>query len=265
MSIKRGYLSMTKKGYFKDKRKFFRNLEIIRSIQDTINLIEYKLQNEIELKEWHNYSGQLEALKGLYNKPIKDIFEEIKITNEELKSLDDDSELFEMHIQYLKGYKNGCEKILNYHRSYKERNEDIKILVYTQEEALKDILIILFESAGIKYDHTLNEKASACISTNVDMLNHLAESVDSFKFVFTVKPISNRPFTVSSEQAENIKMLKKELSEKIEQVHSREDNLFSDVKLLNQEWLEATYVYINSMISIEQVFLLMISSLRLKE
>ena len=133
---------MIRKGYFKEKNKFFRNLEIIRSIQDTINLIEYKLQNELGLKEWHNLSGQLEALKGLYNKPIKDIFEEIKTTNEEIKSLNDDLELFEMHLQFLKGYKEGCEKILNLHRLYKERNEDIKILVYVQEEALKDILII---------------------------------------------------------------------------------------------------------------------------
>lgn len=254
---------MNNEGYIKKKIKFFKHIRIIRSIQETIQFIEGKLDNnDISLEEWHDLIGQVEALKDIYNKSIKDIFEVIKKKKEEIKSLMNDTELFEMHIQFLKGYIKGCEKILHFHREYKESDETIKTLVYVQEDALKEILIILFESAGMIFDNTLSEQNAVFISTDIEKLNQLSSSVQCNKYVFVVEPLQNRSFNVSEEETQNINMLKDQLSDKYEFQKKKDDNLITNLRLLNEEWSEASYVFITSLMSIEQIFMIMIKSLK---
>lgn len=253
---------MNKKECIKLRRRFFKNLEVIREIEDHIQSTEYKISTVKKLDQWHLLNGKLEALKEYYNRPIRDVYKAITSTNDELKGLDSNDELFEMHKSYLKGYKSGCVEILEIGRNYDFKNKKIKVLIYTQEKSLQDILTILFESVGIINDANLSHEASVYISTDIDKLNDLATKTDCFKFIFTVRPLSSKSHEINSNNSEKIMALKHQLSEKYEPIDTIEDNFYADIKLLNNYWKEASYVYIDSLVSIEKVFTVMLRSLR---
>ena len=153
--------------------------------------------------------------------------------------------------------------ILEIGRDYDFKNENIKVLIYTQEKSLQDILIILFESVGIINDVNLSHEASVYISTDIDKLNDLAAKTDCFKYIFTVRPLSSNSHEVDSINSDKIITLKDQLAEKYESTKKVEDNFYSEIKLLNNNWIEASYVYIDSLISVEKVFTVMLRSLRL--
>lgn len=245
-------------------KQFVSSLKSIRMIQDAISLINYKIEQEPNLKRWHFYIGQLEAYNELSNKSIRSILNEIRSTNEELGELNFNKDLYEMHIQQLEGYKYGCKKIIDFHKVHGDKSKDIKILVYVQDEALKDLLIILFDAVHITQDITLEKNPSVCVSTDIALLNELSESVECFKFVLAVKPYTKKAIKVDKRDEKNIKVLKNDIANRFNLLHSRskEDNFFLELKMLNQEWLQASYVYIQGIINIEQVFSQMIKSIR---
>ena len=246
------------------KSRFCRNLRIIRSILDMINLIEYNLEKETDEKQWHFNIGELESLKELYNKPLKTVYDKVEIVNDELIETEEDSELFEMHREFLRGYQSGCVKIIRTHRDHKKFINDIRILVYVEDEGLRDLLIALFSIAGFKNDETLSTYLSVCVSNDVDLLNKLSDLHDSFKFIITMSAINSVPIKLDKSQRQDIDKIKKDLAEKFNFTHDREEHLLNIINLLSSEWLDANFVYMPSLISAEQVFQLMISSMRLK-
>lgn len=246
------------------KSRFCKNLIITRNILDAINLIEYNLEKTTDEKQWHFNIGELESLKELYNKSLKTVYDQITSINNELIETEDDPELFEMHREYLRGYQSGCVKIIRTHRDHKQYVSDIRILVYTQDEGLKDLLIALFSIAGFENDETLSSDLSVCVSNNIDLLNKLTDLHDSYKFIVTMSAIKNVPLRLDKSQRQDIDKIKKELSDKFNYTHDKEEHLLDVINVLNAEWLDANFVYMPSLISAEQVFQLMISSMRVK-
>lgn len=248
----------------KGKSRFYKNLKVIKLILDAINLIEYNLDHLNDEKEWHFNVGQLEALKTFYNKPLKSIYDEIKIVNQELADTLDDEELYETHKQYLNGYHLGCLKIIQHHKSSKDLLSDIRILTYVRDEGLKELLITLFSIVGFEIDDNLEKDSTVCVSTDIDRLNKLADTHDTFKFVVTMAQNNNAATKFTSDENRLIQSIKNDLSTKYSLKHSREDTLLDAFKLLNDEWLDANFVYLQSLMSVEQVFALMISSMKQK-
>lgn len=251
----------------KEKRrtsKSYKNLKVIKSILDAINLIEYNLDKDCEDKEWHYNIGQLEALETFYNKKLKTIYDEIKLINIELKEQDDDLELFEMHNQYLRGYHDGCVKIIQLNRQHKEYISDVRILVYVEDDGLKELLIALFSMAGFENDEALHKDSSVCVSSNAKLLSELSNMYDCFKFVVSMSPVNNATIKLENDEKRVVNEIKSQLSSTYKITHSKEDRLFESIKMLGDEWLDANFVYMSSLMSVEQVFSLMISSMRIK-
>jgi hypothetical protein len=234
----------------------YKNIEVVNGIEDSINLTRYKLNQDIGLHEWHFNVGKLEALVDYSSKSLKSIFKAIQESNKEIKELRDDAELFEMELEFHKGYIAGCERILNLYRTSSLDGDDLKILIYISDEVLIKLFIVMFEAIGIKYDSKLAEKASVFISNNIDELNNVSEQVDCFKLIIIHKQLQKNDTIVQIKDKSirnRIIGYKTVLHEDMNKSPYSID-YFKDVSLLNKKWLNASYVYLDAVFNIEQVF-----------
>lgn len=242
--------------------KLNRVLKAEKAIQDIVNLVNYKLNKIRDLHQWHYQVGYLDALTKYSDRSTRAILKEISEINNELSSTNDDLELFEFHNEYLKGYKGGLRKIFEIYNQYKSDSSELRILVYTQDEELKYLLIALFSYIGIKQDEELKNDISVCVSNDINLLNQLTKAHDCYKFVITMNTTTYRKIRLDEAQKVEFKEKINLLSQKYPLLENKEKNLINDLMSLDSEWLTANFVYLPYLMSIEKVFCMILDSAR---
>jgi hypothetical protein len=233
-------------------KKIFRALQMHSKVEDYLNLVEYKIGKAKDEIERYRLLGEKDALNEMLSNSRKTVLKQIRECHDDIKTLKEDRELFELNIVFQEGYIKGCKKVLDIQND-NEISEEFKILGYVQSEMIAELLYIIFEALGFVKDPILEKSLSIYLTSDISILNNYSIGEDIFTCIFLFEKLKKpKKLLLDLEHKDKINRLKEELKEEFQYNITNED-IFHDVKNLNEKWIKSHYIYISNILSLESI------------
>ena len=244
------------------KNKLMNSLILFKLIQNEKNFVDYSLNNCDSENEWYRLSGQLDALSSIASFNKKRILSKITETKLEINELYFENESYDFHLEYLKGYLKGFENALKFEKISSNSNQDIRIIMYAVDRELCEILKIFFISAGFVFSESLSDSKTFFISSNIEKITSLSYQFDAIKLIFVLNKSKSRKFNYDKKFKEDVEKSEDCLKNIAPIEKDSEIELFESFKFFNDQWLNASFVYIPSVLSIQRITTDVLKSLR---